>query len=81
MNFDQNEFSRAFGLHLKDIREGKKIRKGEKISLRKLDQLSGIDHSHIHKMEKGVSSPSLVTLKILAQALEISLADLVNFEG
>ncbi|MCS3553155.1 MULTISPECIES: helix-turn-helix domain-containing protein [unclassified Sphingobacterium] len=80
MEFDEEKFSIDFGRHLQDIREGKKIRIGKKISLRKLDQLSGIDHSHIHKIEKGTSSPSLLTLKTLALALEISMADLVRFE-
>lgn len=80
MEFDEGKFSRAFGQHLKEIREGKKIRTGGKISLRKLDQLSDVDHSHIHKIEKGVSSPSLLTLKALALALEVSLVDLLNFE-
>jgi len=80
MEFDGENFSITFGQHLKDIREGKKLRKG-KISLRKLDQLSGVDHSHIHKIEKGTTSPSLLTLKALAIALEISLVDLVDFEA
>lgn len=79
--FDKVKFSKDFGQHLKDIREGKKIRIGKKISLRRLDQISGVDHSHIHKIEKGESSPSLLTLKALALALEISLLDLVNFEN
>ncbi|WP_188753722.1 helix-turn-helix domain-containing protein [Parapedobacter defluvii] len=79
MEFDEGKFSIAFGQHLKDIREGKKVRSGKKISLRRLDQLSGVDHSHIHKMEKGLSSPSLVTLKALADAMEVTLAELVTF--
>jgi len=77
---DQNKFLKAFGAHLKAIREGKKIRDGKKISLRRLDQLSEVDHSQIHRIEKGETAPSLVTLKALADALEISLMDLVNFE-
>ncbi|WP_262249862.1 helix-turn-helix domain-containing protein [Parapedobacter soli] len=80
MEFDEGKFSQAFGQHLKEIREGKKIRSGKKISLRRLDQLSGVDHSHIHKIEKGLSSPSLLTLKALALALEVSLVDLVDFD-
>ncbi len=81
MEFDEKEFSTSFGQHLKDIREGRKLRTGGKISLRKLDQMSGVDHSHIHKIEKGISSPSLLTLKALALALEITLMDLVDFEN
>lgn len=77
---DQEKLLKAFGLHLKAIREGKKVRIGKKISLRRLDQISEVDHSQIHRIEKGETAPSLVTLKALADALEISLMDLVNFE-
>lgn len=80
MEIDEKSFSQAFGQHLKEIREGKKVRIGKKISLRRLDQLSGVDHSHIHKIEKGIISPSLFILKALADALEITLAELVTFE-
>lgn len=79
MTIEEVKFSIAFGKHLRDIREGKKIRVGEKISLRKLEQLSDIDFSQIHRIEKGESSPSLLTLKALAAALGVTIADLVNF--
>lgn len=78
MVFDKEKFSKDFGQHLQDIREGRKLRKG-KISLRRLQQISDVDYSQIHRIEKGESSPSLVTLKALADALQISLMDLVNF--
>lgn len=80
MAFDKEKFSKDFGQHLQDIREGRKLRKGGKISLRRLEQISDVDFSQIHRIEKGESSPSLVTLKALAIALEISLTDLINFE-
>lgn len=78
MVFDKEKFSKDFGQHLQDIREGRKLR-NVKISLRRLEQLSDVDYSQIHRIEKGESSPSLVTLKALADALQISLVDLVNF--
>lgn len=77
---NQKKLLQAFGAHLKLIREGKKVRIGEKISLRRLDQISEIDHSQIHRIEKGETAPSLITLKALADGLEVSLIDLVNFE-
>lgn len=80
MKLDKVKFLENFGEHLKAIREGNKVRKGKKISLRRLDQLSGVDHSHIHKIEKGELSPSLLTLKALALALDIKLSVLVDFE-
>ncbi|WP_419788497.1 helix-turn-helix domain-containing protein [Mucilaginibacter sp. SP1R1] len=69
----------SFGKHLKEIREGKKVRSGKSISLRKLEQLSNVDFSQIHKIEIGQSAPSLTTLNSLATGLDITLAELVTF--
>jgi transcriptional regulator with XRE-family HTH domain len=69
----------AFGSHLKLIREGRKVRSGKKISLRELERLSEIDYSQIHRIEKGQTAPSLLTLITLANALKSSLADLISF--
>jgi transcriptional regulator with XRE-family HTH domain len=80
MTVNDDKFLKAFGLHLQDIREGKKIRKGESISLRILEQLSNVDYSQIHRIEKGKTAPSITTMRKLANALGISLADLVTFE-
>ncbi len=65
---------KAFGLHLKQIRVNKDV------SLRILEQLSDVDHSQIHRIEKGVSAPSIVTLVALAEALDVSLQELINFK-
>lgn len=66
---------KAFGLHLKQIREKKGI------SLRVLEQFSDVDHSQIHRIEKGDSAPSVVTLVALAEALGTNLKELVDFNG
>lgn len=76
----QNKFLEAFGSHLKFIREGKKVRNGDKISLRELERLAEIDHSQIHRIEKGITAPSLLTLKALADSLGVTMAELVTFE-
>ncbi len=76
---EEELFLKAFGTHLKAIREGTRLRT-EKISLRRLDSLAEIDHSQIHRIEKGQTAPSLLTLKALADALEVRLSDLVSFE-
>ncbi|RKO72303.1 XRE family transcriptional regulator [Sphingobacterium puteale] len=80
MDTNDKEIREAFGRHLKLIREGKKIRSGKSISLRRLEQLSGIDFSQIHRIEKGSTSPTLVTLYALANGLDVTLANLVEFE-
>jgi len=80
MTQDEEKYLKAFGAHLKAIREGKKLREGNKISLRILEQLAEVDHSQIHRIEKGQTAPSLLTLKALANALGVTLSDLVSFE-
>jgi transcriptional regulator with XRE-family HTH domain len=76
---EKNLLLEAFGSHLKLIREGKKVRNSGRISLRELERLSEIDYSQIHRIEKGQTAPSLLTLIALANALQISLADLISF--
>lgn len=49
-----------FGNHLKKIRAEKGIR------LRKLELLSNVDYSQIHRIEKGETAPSIITLINLA---------------
>lgn len=80
MAVGDDKFLKAFGAHFKAIREGKKVRTGKKISLRRLDQLSEVDHSQIHRIEKGESAPSIVTLKALADAMGVTIVDLVKFD-
>jgi transcriptional regulator with XRE-family HTH domain len=60
-----------FGLRLKSIREKKGI------SLRKLETLSNIDFSQIHRIEKGLTNPSLTTILALADALEVKPVELL----
>ena len=63
----------TFGNHLNLIRRQKKI------SLRKLEVLSEVDYSEIHRIEKGLRNPSLTTILALADALQISVCELISF--
>ena len=62
----------AFGKHLQ------KVRKSRKLSLRKLEALAEVDHSEIHRIEKGMRNPSLTTILALAKALKIDPSELIN---
>jgi transcriptional regulator with XRE-family HTH domain len=55
----------AFGKNLK------KARLAKKLSIRGLADLADIDFSNLHLIEKGESNPTLTTIMVLAEALEI----------
>ena len=57
----------------------KKLRKSKKLSLRKVEALTGIDHSWIGKFEKGQVNFEIDTLFKLSSGLKIYLKDLVDF--
>jgi transcriptional regulator with XRE-family HTH domain len=54
-----------FGKNLKTIRKGKKL------SIRKLADIADVDFSQVHRIEKGESNPTLTTIIVLAEALQI----------
>jgi len=54
-----------------------KIRTKKNISLRKLESIAEVDHSEIHRIEKGMRNPSLTVVLALAKALEVELTELI----
>ncbi len=74
MNGSKDEkILKRFGKHLA------KCRKESGLSLRKLADNSDVDFSQIHRIEKGVTNPSLTMLLSLAEGLEISIEELIRF--
>ncbi len=63
----------AFGKNLQRIREEKDV------SLRVLETLAEVDHSEIHRIEKGKRNPSLTVLLAIAKGLKIDPKDLLDF--
>jgi len=55
-----------------------KIRKDKNLSLRQLAAETGIDHAHIARMEGGEVNPTLVTIILLAEALDIDPCQLIR---
>ena len=45
-----------------------------------LGALAGKDRQYIYKIEKGVVTPNIVTIAVLADAMEISLTNIFNIE-
>lgn len=62
---------RDFGKNLKTIRKSKKL------SIRKLADIADVDFSQVHRIEKGESNPTLTTIMVLADALEVDPRDLI----
>jgi len=58
----------------------KKIRKQKKLSLRKIEAITGVDHSWIGKFEKGLINFEIDTLHRLIDGLTIHPKKLFDFE-
>lgn len=61
-----DKLKKALGGKLRNLRESKEL------SIRALTALANIDHSQIHRIEKGDISPSAITIQKLADALEVT---------
>ena len=58
----------------------KKIRDKQELSLRDLEELSGVSRSQIGKIENKQSIRQIETICRIAAALNVSLSDLINFK-
>jgi transcriptional regulator with XRE-family HTH domain len=63
-----------FGRRLKEIRISKKLTQKE------LADLTGLSVSFISNLERGVNAPSFVVLEVLAEKLEIPVAEFFLFQ-
>ena len=54
-------------------------RSAQNISLRELEKRSGISRSTLQRMESGKSSPTLMQMDIIAEALHINIAQLYEY--
>lgn len=75
MNSTRDEkLLKKFGKHLASIRTEKKL------SLRKLADIADVDFSQIHRIEKGESNPTLTMIFTLAEALNVTVEELLAFK-
>jgi len=56
----------------------KKIRKKKGITQEQLAERAGLNRTHLYRLETGKQSMTLRTLKIIADALEIRVRELVK---
>ncbi|NDO46765.1 helix-turn-helix transcriptional regulator [Clostridium sp. MD294] len=54
------------------------IREQKKISVYRLSILSDISETHIHKIEKGISQPSIYILERLLSCMGVTLVEFFN---
>lgn len=69
-----SELKNAFGLHLKHIRENKKL------SLIEVDQRCELNESYISKIENGKKNIQLSTIFELAKGLDVEPKELLDFK-
>ena len=67
--------SQVFGLHLRSLREQRGW------SQQELADRANITKKTVYRVETAQASPTLDVLICIAEGLEISLQELVNFEG
>ena len=69
---EKEEFLKKFGANLRDLREEKGI------SLREFERRCDIDRPRLSKIEQGKANPTIYTLHIICEALEVDLKTLLN---
>lgn len=69
---DNKEFLKKIGLKLKVIRSLRGLSQDDLVN--KLD----IDKSYYSKVERGLTNPTLLYMKNLAEVLDVKLEDLLN---
>lgn len=74
VNYKYNqEYCKAFGSNLRRIREQKKL------GMREFALNAEMEYSHLSKIERGVTNPTISTVLALAVALEVTPQELFNF--
>lgn len=66
-----NSYIIEMGLKIKAIREAKKI------TLRKLGKLCNMDFTHLCRLENGTQDVRILTLKSIADVLEVDVKDFI----
>lgn len=71
----EQELLKSFGQHVKNIRLTQKISQ-EELALK-----AELDRTYISGIERGLRNVSLINIVKLANALNISITEIVNFDG
>lgn len=74
INVRDKKYLKAFGIHLRKIRNKKQISQEE------LNFNAGVGKNQIGNIERGEINPTLSTLRAIAKALNISLRELLEIQ-
>lgn len=59
----------------------KALRIEKQLTQEELAKMTGLSTSFISSLERGIDAPSFATLESIAEALDVSVRDLFDFEG
>jgi transcriptional regulator with XRE-family HTH domain len=65
---------------MESLRRLKQLRKGQGYTLKNLAEKSGLSPTYLSQIERGMSNPSIGTLKKIADAMSITVVSLLGFE-
>ncbi len=65
---------------MESLRRLKQLRKGQGYTLKNLAEKSGLSPTYLSQIERGMSNPSIGTLKKIADAMSITFVSLLGFE-
>jgi len=54
------------------------LRTAQGLTLRELEELSGVSKTEINNIENGKANPTIATLQLLAAGLQVELAELLR---
>ena len=69
------ELSKILGIRIRQLREGKNI------TQQNLAEMCNIEKSNMARIEAGRTNPTLHTMYKISSALNVSLAELVDFDS
>ena len=73
------KFLKLVGKKIKEVRESKKITQLQLVILME-EEHGRFDVTNVSRIESGRTNPTIFTLNRIADALEISLSELLNYE-
>jgi len=74
VKYKNPDYCRAFGIHLRKLREKKGF------GLREFANKADIEFSQLSKIERGVTNPTISTVLSLAEALDTPHSNLFDFK-